>query len=100
MPAIQTAQAQPDFAGDIYTRKYLAISGLIHTFIRTYWLTHGYSPCIREITLDLSFSSTSVTKLWLKKMRDNGHLLYKDGVSRSFRLPGQTVTFPALPARP
>ena len=47
-----------------------------------------------EITLNLAFSSTSVTNLWLKKMRDNGHLLYKDSIPRSFRLPGQIVSFP------
>ena len=65
----------------------------IVSFIKSYWLSHGYAPTVREMMLALDFSSTSVVNHWLNRLRDDGHILYLDGQSRTLRLPGQRVVF-------
>ncbi|HEX2912888.1 MAG TPA: hypothetical protein VH186_18930 [Chloroflexia bacterium] len=85
-----SSRAERQARGDRYNQQ----AQRILEFIRGFWLKHGYSPSVREITLAAGFTSTSVANYWLKQMRTNGHLLYEDNINRSFRIPGQTVHIP------
>lgn len=71
---------------DIYCRA-------ITTYVKRFWLQHGYGPDIREIQEGCGVSSTSVVKYRLERMRDKGDMLFEDGQARTIRLPSMVISF-------
>lgn len=69
------------------------IHQVIASFIRAYWLEHGYSPTVREITEACFYHSTSATSGRLRQMRARGMVLFDDNIARSFRLSNQKTIF-------
>lgn len=72
---------------------YREIADDITNFVRDYWMENGFSPSMDDIATQCGFHRTSAY-YWVHRMREKGDLLFEDKISRSIRLPGQTVGFP------
>jgi hypothetical protein len=71
----------------------LAESQII-TVIKAHYQLKGYSPSREDIAANLGVGRESGGLTYcLRKMRAAGQIHYDDGIARSFRLPGQKVTF-------
>ena len=51
-----------------------------------YWRMYGHSPTVRELTARAGLSSTSMTAVRLRALRESGFVNYTDNVSRTARL--------------
>ena len=76
------------------TQRYNDRVSLIQSFIKSYFSEKGYSPTAEELAQHCGFKSRSNIWYWLDLMKENGQLEFNRRIGRSFRLPGQTVTFP------
>jgi SOS-response transcriptional repressor LexA len=52
-------------------------------FIRAYWIEHGYSPNLREISNHLNCDSTSLAQYYVRRLARMGKVRFTPRVARS-----------------
>jgi len=64
-----------------------------------FWRDHQYSPSIRDLARLTGINSTSLIRFYLGKLREDGQVLFDDGISRSIRPAGLSITIKSQPRR-